>query len=163
MRSAFPLMCMNPFSCNFSVANDEGGPCRPASPSRRLVVFSFCPLQTEGIALAQAADLPADKLLTVLDQGAMSNPMFRMKVRPKIRRKKAPPPPALARSGPKAFACRWVVTISCECFVVYSQNHRVVLMLAWTLDSLSTLNVFSALTVDRLIKSDPREASAGSG
>lgn len=36
--------------------------------------------QTEGIALAQAADLPADKLLTVLDQGAMSNPMFRMKV-----------------------------------------------------------------------------------
>ncbi|CAB1105845.1 unnamed protein product [Ectocarpus sp. CCAP 1310/34] len=34
---------------------------------------------TEGIALAQAADLPADKLLTVLDQGAMSNPMFRMK------------------------------------------------------------------------------------
>lgn len=98
MRSAFPLMCMNPFSCNFSVANDEGGPCRPASPSRRLVVFSFCPLQTEGIALAQAADLPADKLLTVLDQGAMSNPMFRMKVRPKIRRKKAPPPwPSRAR------------------------------------------------------------------
>lgn len=37
-------------------------------------------MQTEGIALAQAADLPADKLLTVLDQGAMSNPMFRMKV-----------------------------------------------------------------------------------
>ncbi|CAN0438381.1 unnamed protein product, partial [Hapterophycus canaliculatus] len=31
---------------------------------------------TEGIALAEAADLPADKLLTVLDQGAMSNPMF---------------------------------------------------------------------------------------
>lgn len=35
--------------------------------------------QTEGMALAGAADLPVDKLLTVLDQGAMSNPMFRMK------------------------------------------------------------------------------------
>ena len=34
---------------------------------------------TEGIALAQAADLPADKLLAVLDQGAMANPMFKMK------------------------------------------------------------------------------------
>ncbi|CAM9733003.1 unnamed protein product [Discosporangium mesarthrocarpum] len=34
---------------------------------------------TEGIALAKAADLPAEKLLTVLDQGAMSNPLFRLK------------------------------------------------------------------------------------
>lgn len=48
-----------------------------------VIFFPSCPLQTEGIALAQAADLPADKLLTVLDQGAMSNPLFRMKVRQK--------------------------------------------------------------------------------
>lgn len=47
---------------------------RPRYPSS--IVNS---IQTEGIALAQAADLPADKLLAVLDQGAMSNPMFRMK------------------------------------------------------------------------------------
>lgn len=46
-----------------------------------MMMFVYLVLcQTEGIALAQAADLPADKLLTVLDQGAMSNPMFRMKV-----------------------------------------------------------------------------------
>ncbi|CAM9195037.1 unnamed protein product [Discosporangium mesarthrocarpum] len=34
---------------------------------------------TEGVALAQTADLPVDKLLAVLDQGAMSNPLFRFK------------------------------------------------------------------------------------
>lgn len=39
-----------------------------------------CALQTEGMALARAADLPADKLLAVLDQGAMANPLFKMKV-----------------------------------------------------------------------------------
>eukprot|EP00600_Ochromonadales_sp_CCMP1393_P005745 CAMPEP_0174953870 /NCGR_PEP_ID=MMETSP0004_2-20121128/103_1 /TAXON_ID=420556 /ORGANISM="Ochromonas sp., Strain CCMP1393" /LENGTH=297 /DNA_ID=CAMNT_0016201609 /DNA_START=27 /DNA_END=920 /DNA_ORIENTATION=+ len=33
----------------------------------------------EGLTLAQAADIPTDTLLQVLDQGAMSNPMFRLK------------------------------------------------------------------------------------
>jgi len=33
----------------------------------------------DGLNLAQAADIPADKLLQVLDLGAMSNPMFRGK------------------------------------------------------------------------------------
>ena len=34
---------------------------------------------SEGVTLAQAADLPVDKLLQVLDLGAMANPMFKMK------------------------------------------------------------------------------------
>uniref|UniRef100_A0A6V1X3J8 6-phosphogluconate dehydrogenase NADP-binding domain-containing protein n=1 Tax=Heterosigma akashiwo TaxID=2829 RepID=A0A6V1X3J8_HETAK len=33
----------------------------------------------EGLALADAADLPLGDLVQILDQGAMSNPMFRMK------------------------------------------------------------------------------------
>lgn len=82
----FPLMCTTPYLyfsllMSFVVFIDREDLHRPALPSRRPIVFFPCPPQTEGIALAQAADLPADKLLTVLDQGAMSNPMFRMKVR----------------------------------------------------------------------------------
>ena len=34
---------------------------------------------SEGMALCNAANLPQDVLLQVLDQGAMANPMFKMK------------------------------------------------------------------------------------
>ena len=34
---------------------------------------------SEGMALCEASDLPQEKLLEVLDLGAMANPMFKMK------------------------------------------------------------------------------------
>ena len=44
-----------------------------------MIMGSMMASFSEGLALAKALDLPLDSLLQVLDQGAMSNPMFRGK------------------------------------------------------------------------------------
>lgn len=44
-----------------------------------MIMGSMMTSFSEGLALGKACDLPLDSLLQVLDLGAMSNPMFRMK------------------------------------------------------------------------------------